>query len=422
MRFKRFAAVMLSLLLMLTVLPETLPSALAAAPSVDGCPKSSSGKHSWYSRPRSAWCDYAGGNVWICSYCDKCVFEETTPALGHDWPAWTVTKTATCTEKGSRTRTCNRCHKVETQELAALGHYYPNPWTTVKEPTCEEAGQEVNYCTRCGYEWRRELEAIGHKWDKGVVTKEPTAYEEGEKTYTCQNDPSHTKTKPIPATIGITSQTVKIVWDDNDDAAGLRPTQIKVDFEEYAYPDLEETKTVTLNSGNGWSWTFNDLPEHTENGFWIFYTWSEHADDLPEVYKLVHTETTETETVFTNAYYASLTDPHPSLELSVEVSDVRSYDNLYVGSGYLQKTYVNATETVTNTGNIPLAVQKCAWFNNDTGIMEGDLDGPGMTLAPQEPHTKETDYTVDYYYTSSDDPAFGSYGHSYVVLTPDDPV
>ena len=37
-----------------------------------------------------------------------------------------------------------------------------------------------------------------HDWDEGKVTKEPTVEAEGEMTYTCKNDPSHTRTESIP--------------------------------------------------------------------------------------------------------------------------------------------------------------------------------------------------------------------------------
>lgn len=203
MTFKRFIAVTLALLLLLGALPGMLPAALAK-PNEYGCPNTSNGKHDWDgARYREPWCEWAGGYIYVCRKCHKEVFEETAPALGHKWPEWTVTKEPTCTQKGSRTRTCNRCHKVETQEMDSLGHSFTKPWTTVKLPTCEDAGQEVNYCVRCGYEWRREIHSYGHNWDEGVITKEPTATDEGERTFTCKRDPSHTRTEPIPAT-GIT--------------------------------------------------------------------------------------------------------------------------------------------------------------------------------------------------------------------------
>ena len=82
------------------------------------------------------------------------------------------------------------------------------------EPKCEEEGNKHYYeCETCGkifedafgqVELTRDeviLKAIGHKWDSVEVTKEPNYYEEGIKTYTCLNDPSHTKEEIIPKKI-----------------------------------------------------------------------------------------------------------------------------------------------------------------------------------------------------------------------------
>ena len=81
-----------------------------------------------------------------------------------------------------------------------------------KEPTCTENGYKAHYeCTECG-KWFADasgsveitdktsfiIDATGHKWDDGVVTKEPTYDETGIKTFTCENDPSHTKEEVIP--------------------------------------------------------------------------------------------------------------------------------------------------------------------------------------------------------------------------------
>ena len=82
------------------------------------------------------------------------------------------------------------------------------------EPKCEEEGNKHYYeCETCGkifedafgqVELTRDeviLKAIGHNWNSGEVTKEPTYYEDGIKTYTCLNDPSHTKEEIIPKKI-----------------------------------------------------------------------------------------------------------------------------------------------------------------------------------------------------------------------------
>ena len=189
MTFKRFAALLLSVLMLMTVAPELVPAA-QAAPSTDGCTSSMApgGKHVWgagnYKEP---WCTTPGGTTYRCRYCKKEVFEQSAPALGHNWSAWETVDEATCTEKGLRTRYCLRCYVDVEEEIPALGHYFPKPWTIAIAPTCEDAGQEVNYCVRCNYEWRRPLEAIGHDWDEGKVTKAPTATQDGEMTYTWYN-------------------------------------------------------------------------------------------------------------------------------------------------------------------------------------------------------------------------------------------
>lgn len=57
-----------------------------------------------------------------------------------------------------------------------------------KEATCTEAGYSgdthYQYCGQKAAEGEA-TKALGHDWDEGVVTKEPTETEDGEKTYTC---------------------------------------------------------------------------------------------------------------------------------------------------------------------------------------------------------------------------------------------
>ena len=196
MAMKRMAALALALILILGALP-----AAQATPSTAGCPESPSGMHNWKPRPQSPWCERPGGIKYTCSYCHKQVFEESSPALGHLWSSWTVTKKAACTTKGSKTRTCSRCNKVEIQSIPATGHAY-SAWGVIVPPTCEAEGQQAHVCASCGRTETKPVSPLGHKWDGGKVTKVPTATEDGVLTYTCKNDPSHTKTEAIPATGG----------------------------------------------------------------------------------------------------------------------------------------------------------------------------------------------------------------------------
>ena len=83
--------------------------------------------------------------------------------------------------------------------------------TEVTDPTCEEAGKTVLTATvskeaSLDGEARTDsktipIPALGHDWGEWVVTKEATETEEGSETRTCKNDPSHTETRAIPASI-----------------------------------------------------------------------------------------------------------------------------------------------------------------------------------------------------------------------------
>jgi len=69
-------------------------------------------------------------------------------------------------------------------------------------------------------------------------------------------------------TPGETSRTVTKVWDDNNDQDGKRPASIQVQL--YAN-GVAEGSAVTLDAANGWSYTWNNLPE-MENGTAVIYT------------------------------------------------------------------------------------------------------------------------------------------------------
>lgn len=58
-----------------------------------------------------------------CSVCGEVITaQESVPALGHSWGAWSVTTPATCDDAGVETRTCSVCGETETRGIAALGH------------------------------------------------------------------------------------------------------------------------------------------------------------------------------------------------------------------------------------------------------------------------------------------------------------
>ena len=87
----------------------------------------------------------------------------------------------------------------------------------------------------------------------------------------------------------LVSTTVIKVWDDNDNAANLRPATLRV--------TLSNGESYTLSEANGWTVTVEDLPKYV-NGTEVAYTWSEQS-------VLGYTSSVATSgnvTTFTNTY------------------------------------------------------------------------------------------------------------------------
>ena len=140
---------------------------------------------------------------------EEITLEETVlKAEGHKWNEGEITTEPTEDTEGVKTYTCEVCKETKTETLPKLGHTLKKH--EAKEATCTEDGTSEYYeCTGCGKLFRDETGAVeitaeetiekakGHQWDEGVVTKEATKKEEGEKTYTCQIC-KETKTEVIP--------------------------------------------------------------------------------------------------------------------------------------------------------------------------------------------------------------------------------
>ena len=170
MTVKRVAALLLSLLLLL----GALPSALADSPHT----------HNWKEKSRVE---------------------------------------PTCTKDGYAVYTCS-CGARKTETLPALGHEFSKQVYT-SYADCEHYGVFYWVCERCGaHSENGNDKPLGHDWDEGKVTKAPTATEDGEMTYTCQRDPSHTRTEVIPATgSGEKTPALKLHWLDADPTQPLDP-------------------------------------------------------------------------------------------------------------------------------------------------------------------------------------------------------
>ncbi len=146
MKLKRIAAIILSLVLLVGVLP-VFTSAAMAEPSRNGCTdrRSPDGKHAWVDRHRSPACEITEGIVYTCRYCGKEVFEETGPALGHKWGPWHETREGTCVQKQVVKRECSVCRKQE-EWVKDYGDHDWGEWETVTEATETEEGLRRRVC------------------------------------------------------------------------------------------------------------------------------------------------------------------------------------------------------------------------------------------------------------------------------------
>ena len=170
-------------------------------------------------------CTKAGMVVATCADCGRrrWVYDETRPALGHDWKdngdgtatcqregcgkshthtldEGEVTKKPSCEEKGVKTYHCTEenCNYTKTEDIAATGHNWDVGKTTTKA-TCTKDGVTTYTCTACGATRTETIAMLEHTWDDGQVTTKPSCTEKGIRTYTCKVCKA-TKTADIEAT------------------------------------------------------------------------------------------------------------------------------------------------------------------------------------------------------------------------------
>ena len=180
----------------------------------------------------------------ICNVCGyereaACAHTETEVVPGH---------AATCTEAGLTDGSkCKKCgDTVVAQEvIKALGH------TEVVDEAvaagCETTGlTEGKHCSACNKVLVEQevTKALGHKWNDGVITTAPTCAKDGVKTYTCQNDGTHTKTETVAAA-GHTYGTTTYSWSSDYKTC----TATRVCSKDNSHKDTA-TATITSNTVN----------------------------------------------------------------------------------------------------------------------------------------------------------------------------
>lgn len=170
-------------------------------------------------------CTKAGMVVATCADCGRrrWVYDETRPALGHDWKdngngtatcqregcgkshthtldEGEVTKKPSCEDTGVKTYHCKEadCNYTKTEDIAATGHNWDDGKITTKA-SCDHTGVKTYTCKACGDTRTETIAMLEHTWDEGQVTTKPSCTEKGIRTYTCKVCKA-TKTEDIEAT------------------------------------------------------------------------------------------------------------------------------------------------------------------------------------------------------------------------------
>ena len=160
-----------------------------------------------------------------------CICNESQTAP-HNFDEGEVTEEATHTHKGTMTFTCTDCGYSYTEEIPETTEHEWSDWYSNQDGThtrsCRCNATETKSCT----------------WNAGVITKQPTHYEEGEKTFTCTAC-GHTKTESV-------AKTTAHEWSDwakKDDRTHIRECKCgKTEIKDHRFDNGKVTKAATHTS------------------------------------------------------------------------------------------------------------------------------------------------------------------------------
>lgn len=147
-----------------------------------------------------ATCETDGVRTYTCQNDNTHVKTEVIPKLGHKYVG--VPTAPTCSAYGYTTYTCqnDNNHVYVSDFVATVAHTYAKDDAQSVPATCVSKGYDVMVCSGCGDSYKVIIDATGHDWNDGEITTAATCTANGVKTYTCNNDDTHTYTEVIPAT------------------------------------------------------------------------------------------------------------------------------------------------------------------------------------------------------------------------------
>ncbi|MBP3413340.1 MAG: phosphodiester glycosidase family protein, partial [Oscillospiraceae bacterium] len=113
--------------------------------------------------------------------------------------SYKATTNPTTSATGVITGTCSKCAQTTTITLPKL-NTTDYTKTVTKAATCTATGTDSykwKTTTYGSYTFTAATAALGHKYNSGVITTKPTLTAKGVKTFTCQNDSSHSYTEAV---------------------------------------------------------------------------------------------------------------------------------------------------------------------------------------------------------------------------------
>ncbi len=230
--------------------------------------------------------------------------------------------------------------QTATFTITEQAHVHAYTGVVTKEPTCEETGEKTWICA-CGDSYQEELEALGHDYVE-LITKEATALEEGEKTLTCSRC-NKTVTEKIPRLESVSIERIEL-----------------------------PTETITLRKGEKLHLPYAVYPEEAV-GF--DPVWSSSAENVVKISETGELEAMDEGSAIIRvtqrnlpAVFAECTVEVTADSVEIPISDDQWKVSFYVGDMLLYEELVVDGDTVTNLPEDPAGVGSFAgWYNDVTG-------------------------------------------------------
>lgn len=147
------------------------------------------------------------------------------------------------------------------------------------QPTWVKSGNTWTYT----YTHLPQANAQGETYTYRVEEIQTTGPAGGDQYTVTQNGMNLTNT--LTGTVNLQ---VEKLWQDNDNALGLRPEEIIVELCVNGSPD--PTRTLTLTAANDWKGSFDGLAKYDSNGALIRYSVREESQSMPLGYRVYYGE------------------------------------------------------------------------------------------------------------------------------------